>query len=218
MPPLPRTPESELMDSDEDTAYARADFSEVNAAFVTRLLEVAASCPRFKAIDLGAGPGDIALRAARARPEWNVTAFDLSSVMTDAARNAAREAGVKNLQVLQGNAADTKLPAHSFDVIFSNSLLHHVNDAAQLWREIKRLAAPGAAIFLRDLFRPDSEARASELVELHTTGHTPQQKELFYRSLLAAYTPDEIRAQVAAAGLNLSVTTVTDRHVDAFTL
>lgn len=213
----PRVPEAELMDGDEDAAYVRADFSEVNAAFVARLLEVAGKRVHSNAIDLGAGPGDIALRVARARPEWTVTAFDLSSVMIDTARQVTRDASVTNVQVLQGNAADTKLPAHSFDVIFTNSLLHHVGDAPQLWREIKRLAAPGAAIFLRDLFRPESVERARELVELHTAGHSPQQKELFFRSLLAAYTPDEVRAQVAGAGLSLRVATVTDRHVDAFT-
>src|SRR5204862_6417591 len=105
------------------------------AAFVTHLLEVAGHRSRCNAIDLGAGPGDIALRVARARPEWNVTAFDLSSVMVETARQSVRDSDVTNLQILQGNAADTKLPGHSFNVIFTNSLLHHVGDAPQLWRE-----------------------------------------------------------------------------------
>jgi len=212
---LPRTPEHELMDADEDAAYARADFSEVNALFARRLYEIAGARKNCTAIDLGAGPGEIAVRVAKARPDWQVTAFDLSPVMIEAAQFAVEAAELRNVTLLQGSACDTKLPAHSFDIIFSNSLLHHVNDAQRLWLEIKRLAAPGAAIFVRDLFRPESLEQAQALMKLHAGDHTLQQQELFYRSLRAAYTPEEIRAQLRNAGLqNLNVTPVTDRHVD----
>lgn len=206
------------MSGAEDEAYSRANFAAVNAVFVARLFEVAGARTRCNALDLGAGPGDIAIRAALARPDWKITALDLSDVMIVEARRAIDGAGLgANVFALKADSCDTRLPERSFDVIFSNSLLHHVADAARMWREVKRLAAPGATIFVRDLFRPPSEARAKELVELHADGHTEVQRELFFRSLLAAYTPDEIRAQLNDAGFGaLNVMTVSDRHVDVF--
>jgi len=209
-----RRPEPELMDLPaEAAAYAAADFSAVNGAFVERLLELVGNRPDVRAIDLGTGPGDIALRVARARPSWRIMAIDASDAMLAIARQAAGD--LTNVRFALADAKGTGFPDRSFDVIFSNSLLHHMPDALPLWREIARLAAPGAAIFVRDLMRPSSEDDVRRLVELHTGGESALLKEEFHRSLLAAFTIDDVRAQLSATGLaHLAVTASSDRHVD----
>src|SRR4051812_6442280 len=89
-----RLPEPEYIDDpDEAAAYAEADFSEVNAAFVARLMRLAESFQSAdadtEAIDLGTGPGDIAIRVARSQPRWKVVGIDAAEARLAIARKSA---------------------------------------------------------------------------------------------------------------------------------
>ncbi len=69
-------------------------------------------------------------------------------------------------------------------------------------------------VMVQDLARPADLASARRLVRIHSQGAAPLLKELFHRSLLAAFTPREVRAQIRAAGLGgLKVRMVSDRHL-----
>ena len=68
---------------------------------------------------------------------------------------------------------------------------------------------------IQDLRRPPQKSRAQQLTRLHTAGDPPLLKQLFYQSLLAAFTPAEVRAQLREAGLGLQVKATTDRHLVA---
>ncbi len=105
--------------------------------------------------------------------------------------------------------------AATFCVVISNSILHHVTGVESFWREIKRIGKPGAALFLRDLARPTSEAEAADLVATRAGTESALLQEEFYRSLLAAYTPEEVRGQLDKAGIcGMQVMQVSDRHLD----
>jgi len=213
---MPRTPEPELMDLvSEAEAYARADFSEANQAFVEGLVELAGPLDGARAVDLGTGPGDIPIRLAKARPDWRITAVDASESMLAIARAASSEAGVfGRIDWVLSDAKATELPAGGFDVVFSNSLLHHLPDPEAVWSEIKRLAAPGATVFLRDLARPCSETEARGIVETYSGDESELLKEEFYRSLLAAWTVEEVRSQLDATSFpTLTAEMVSDRHL-----
>ena len=69
--------------------------------------------------------------------------------------------------------------------------------AVALWREIRRLGSAGAWVLLRDLARPASLAHAAAIVQEYARHESVLLQEEFYRSLLAAYTPDEIAEVVA---------------------
>lgn len=222
---IPRTPEPELMDlPDEVRAYALADFAEVNQLFVERLVELAlasidpAGERSIRAIDLGCGPGDIARRVALTRPNWQIVAADASKPMLDWAAGAFARAGVGDrVSCAVIDAKRTGLADAAFDVAFSNSLVHHLTDAAAMWREVARIVRPGGLIFFRDLYRPPDAATARQIVQTHAGGESELLREEFYRSLLSAWSPEELRAQLSAAGLgHLRVNPVTDRHVDVF--
>jgi len=201
---------------DEVDAYARADFAAVNQRFVDRLIELTAGRDTARAADLGTGPGDIPIRAAKARPDWIISAVDASAPMLNVARAAIAAAGLaKNITLVLADAKETNLPKANFDIVFSNSILHHVADPISFWREVKRIAKPGALILIRDLFRPESDSLAKKLVAENAGGESLLLQEEFYRSLLAAYTPAEVREQLLQAGLpGLVVETVSDRHMD----
>ncbi len=213
-----RQPESELMDDAvEAAAYADANFAEVNEAFVDRLTELARdSHPPLRALDLGTGPGDIPIRLSRKAPGWVITAVDDAPAMLAIARaDLARRHPSASVRFVRADAKDLPFSEESFDVIFSNSILHHITDTGAFWGELKRVAVDGALVFVRDLARPASADAAADLVAEHAGGESPLLKEEFHRSLLSAYTPDEVRSQLANAGLEgLRVELVTDRHLD----
>jgi ubiquinone/menaquinone biosynthesis C-methylase UbiE len=218
---MQRKPEPQYMDDlAEAKAYADADFAAVNEAFVDRLLDLAPAGPdeAVLAVDLGTGPGDIPIRIARRCPGWRLTGVDASKPMIAIARQASEQAGAaRMLRWLVADAADTHLPEKSFDVVLSNSILHHVADPAAFWAEARRIAKPGATWLLRDLLRPADENQARALVDQYAANESAILREEYYRSLLSAYRAEELRCQLDAAGLqSLQVVIVTDRHVDVF--
>lgn len=209
---IERTLEPELMDFDmEAEAYARADFAAVNGAFVERLIELAGDTEHVRALDLGTGPADIPYRLTCARPQWSVTAVDAAFAML---RFAPR---CNHLLLIQADAKALPFPEESFDIVFSNSILHHLPDPGPFWAQVKSVARPGALIFLRDLTRPASDAQAQAIVERYAGDESDLLKEEFYRSLLAAFTLEEVKGQLSEAGLEvLQCDPVADRHLDVF--
>ena len=213
---MDRIAEPELMDlPHEAQAYAAADFSIVNKAFVDRVIEIAGDRQTCRVIDLGCGPGEIARRLAEQRPGWTIVGIDGSTAMLDIARaSQARSDAQVPIAFLQGDATATGLPGGSFDVVLSNSLLHHVRDPLALWREMSRLVKPAGVLLLRDLRRPASREAAMAIVDEYAADESAVLRDEFFRSLLAAYTVEEIRGQLATLGLAYRVAEIGDRHME----
>jgi SAM-dependent methyltransferase len=214
---MQRIPEPELMEAQEQAeAYARADFASPHQRFVDLFGE---KFPAFRAglvLDLGCGPGDVALRFARAYPECRLHGVDGSPAMLEAAALCyARHPGLRErVQLHHGLLPDAALPAACYDAVISNSLLHHLHDPGVLWQSVARWAAPGAPVFVVDLRRPASEAEARRLTACYAAGEPAVLQHDFYHSLLAAFEPEEIRAQLLRAGLgHLEIEIPSDRHV-----
>jgi len=78
---MERVLEPEVMDDElQAIAYAKADFSASNQAFVDGLIEAYPSNLGV-VLDIGCGPGDIAIRLARAKSSVYVVAVDASEAM-----------------------------------------------------------------------------------------------------------------------------------------
>lgn len=216
---MPRCLEPEAMDIPEEAqAYASADFGEVNEAFANRLVEFAGARDRLLALDLGTGPADIPIRVLERRRGWHIVAADISWSMLGIAHGAVRKKGVAGgISLIQLDSKTLPFPDRCFDVVFSNSILHHLPETGHFWSEVGRVAKVGAYILLRDLARPASREMAAEIVQKYSGNESALLQEEFFRSLLAAFTPDELRAQLAQAGLDrLDVAMVSDRHWDVF--
>jgi ubiquinone/menaquinone biosynthesis C-methylase UbiE len=213
-----RVPEPELMlDPEQARAYAAADFAESHERFVALLRAKLPALPAAgHALDLGCGPGDPTLRLARALPGWQVHGVDGSPAMLALARMAAERAGLA-ARVRFHEARLPELPAalagRRFDLVLSNSLLHHLAEPGTLWKSAHRLAAPGGCVFVMDLLRPPSAAAAEALVARHAAGEPDVLRRDFFDSLCAAYNPDEVREQLLRAELGtLACEVVSDRH------
>jgi SAM-dependent methyltransferase len=211
---LPRTPEPEVMDAvDQAVAYAQADFSAPNQAFVDRLL---AHWPALsgRVLDLGCGPADIPIRLCRARPV-HVTAVDASAAMIACAQEAVGGAALTEaIDLVCGRVPDALDPAARYDAVLSNSLLHHLPDPAVLWDAVARHARPGAPVLVADLTRPADAAELDDLVQTYSAHDPPVLQRDFRASLHAAFTVDEVRDQLERAGLqHLHAARISDRHL-----
>lgn len=101
----------------------------------------------------------------------------------------------------------------TFDVVMSNSIVHHIPEPASVLRECWHILKTGGMLFIRDLLRPADDATVTRLVETYAAGANAHQRKLFDDSLRAALTVEEVRALIAAWGLPDNVVLATsDRH------
>jgi len=216
-----RVVEPELMDDQTQAeAYAAADFEEAHARIVQAFdmnfpgVELAG-----RILDLGCGPGDIALRLAARFPNSSVLGVDGSGAMISLAnqRKANETQWRDRVTFIEGFIPGAPIPPGPYSAIVSNSLLHHLHHPDVLWQTVSQYASPGTKIFIADLFRPTSEEDARKIVDRYSQEEPEILRRDFYNSLLAAFEPEEIRQQLAAAGLaELEVKEITDRHLLIF--
>ncbi len=213
---MKRTPEPELMDApDQAQAYADADFSESNQAFVDAFVALCASrgSRPGRLLDLGCGPGDICIRMAQALPECRVVGLDAGPNMLKLGQQAVDAAGLGDRVRLLLAHLPCALPLTDDSAIVSNSLLHHLPDPMALWNTIAEQAGPGCVVQIMDLHRPESADQARQLVATHAADAPDVLAEDFYNSLLAAYTTDELTDQLNRSGLaHLEISRPSDRH------
>ncbi|HMP75107.1 MAG TPA: class I SAM-dependent methyltransferase [Kiritimatiellia bacterium] len=215
---MKRTVEPELMEeAGQAAAYALADFAAPHSRLVDLFRERFPDAPtNARVLDLGCGPGDVALRFAAAYPGWRIDGVDGSEAMLAAADICHhRHPGLRDrVRLLHGMLPDCALPEARYDIVISNSLLHHLHDPNVLWRSVRKWAAPGAPVFIADLRRPATAEEARRLTEFHTAGEAAELRRDFHHSLHAAFEPDEIRQQLRDTGLaHFSIDLPSDRHV-----
>lgn len=209
---MERILEPEIMDNKKQViAYSKADFSLSNQMFVDKL--IADYYSRLKnVLDIGCGPADVPIRLAKAMPPVYITAIDASDPMIQFARKQVNKAGLeKQIKVIKGHLPGLVLE-NNYDAILSKDLLHHLPNPIVFWDEVKHLAKGETVIYVMDLFRPRSKEEARNIVESVSGNETPILKQDFYNSLLAAFTINEIKAQICEDELNLEVEKVSERH------
>lgn len=210
---MERVLEPEVMDTVEEAeCYDAMDHSLPNEAFVARLRELGASG---RVLDVGCGPGHVALLLATLEPDVEVVGVDLSlNMLRIAEEHRAVSAHAARVRFERGDAKGLPYADASFDAVCSNTILHHIPDPVPFLRECGRVLKPGGALLVRDLFRPASAQAALALVRQHCGGEDARAQELFRASLHAALTPAEFRAAADRAGLgDCEIVVDTDRHM-----
>jgi ubiquinone/menaquinone biosynthesis C-methylase UbiE len=210
---LPRVLEPEVMDTPEEANdYDAMDHSQVNRVFVADFLAVWNGLSPI--IDVGTGTALIPIEFCRQSPKGEVVAVDAAAHMLAVAKENVRKAGFANrIKCEHVDAKGMHFADGSFPAVMSNSIVHHIPDPRTVFKEIARVAAPEATIFVRDLLRPADMATLKHLVETYAAGANEHQKKMFAESLHAALTLDEVKELVRGAGFDpAGVRQTTDRH------
>jgi len=204
------------MDTAEQArAYAAADFSEPHDAFVNWFRDRFPEFRSGRVLDLGCGTADVTVRFARAFPDVRIHGIDGAPAMLDEGTQLVRSADLGERVSLElVRLPSPTLNGAAYDAMVSNSLLHHLTDPGVLWETVASTARAGAPVFVMDLCRPASTEVAQHLVDMYAAGESLVLRDDFYRSLCAAYTPDEVKAQLTAAAVDaFRVEPVGDRHL-----
>jgi 2-polyprenyl-3-methyl-5-hydroxy-6-metoxy-1,4-benzoquinol methylase len=206
--------EPELMDDPlQVKAYAEADFSSENQRFVELFREYFPEFSQGHVFDFGCGPGDIPVRLARALPDCRVTGIDASRPMIELAEQAIRQADLSERVSVRCERFQDLAGANQADAAVSNSLLHHLPNPLQFWHKLRLFVRPGSPVLVMDLLRPESSEAAQAIVDQYAKGAPDILRRDFYNSLLAAFTEDEIGAQLAQMNLTrLLIDVPDDRH------
>jgi ubiquinone/menaquinone biosynthesis C-methylase UbiE len=234
--PLSRILEPEVMNSAQDAEdYDRMDHSQVNRVFVEDLLSaiqgtgdrkqgtVDRKCsiqnPKSKIqsldlLDLGTGTAQIPIELCRRFADCRIMAVDAATSMLDlAGHNLESAALTQRVQLAHVDAKKLPYQDGLFDIVMSNSIIHHIPDPPVVLREAVRVTRPGGLLFFRDLLRPDSAEQLDHLVATYTADCNSHQRQLFADSLHAALSLDEIRQLVGQLGFTAdTVQQTTDRH------
>ena len=149
-----------------------------------------------RAFDIGCGPGSTAIDLATARPDAEIIACDVSAELAEIARE--RLAGMKQVEVIVGDAVDLAAKFAPFDLLFSRHGVMFFPDPVEAFVALRQAAAPGASIIFSCFQSWDANPWASQLAaaaagqELMPPGREP--------SGFAFADPDYMRGIFSASG------------------
>jgi ubiquinone/menaquinone biosynthesis C-methylase UbiE len=108
--------------------------------------------PGINIADIGAGTGFFAIPFAHAiGPHGRVYAVDLQAPMLEfLSRKLQRPGSPSNIELEQGSAAATGLPAASCDLVFQANVWHEIAGHAAALREAARILRPGGRLAILD--------------------------------------------------------------------
>ncbi|KAF1067745.1 MAG: N,N-dimethyltransferase OxyT [Pseudomonas citronellolis] len=124
-------------------AQEQRAFSQTQAVDLLRRLGGLADGSHW--LDLGGGPGAIAMAIAQAWPETHGTLFDFPEAQSVAADNV-RDAGLSaRLQTLGGDL-ESDSPGTGYDLIWCSSVLHFLSDPAATLARLHAALRPGGRL------------------------------------------------------------------------
>jgi SAM-dependent methyltransferase len=132
------------------SANPRLDFDEradeyarhrkVHPGVIEALVESGLYGPDSGVLDVGCGTGNYAA-VLTAATICRISGLDPSARMLDRARDAARWESLS-----QGSAENLPFADHSFDVVMTTDVIHHIGDRDAYFREAARVLKPGGHI------------------------------------------------------------------------
>ena len=110
--------------------------------------------------DIGAGRGQLAVELAReVGPSGRVYATELEEDRRRDIREAAKSAGLKNVEVLEARATNTNLPEQCCDALVMRRVYHHIGNPTLMNASLLASLKPGGFLAIID-FPPDSTESA----------------------------------------------------------
>jgi SAM-dependent methyltransferase len=114
--------------------------------------EAAEAYPTGTILEVGSGPGRLAVRLAQKAPGLKLTGVDISPEMSERAARRAASAGLgERVRFEVGDVGALPFAEESFDGAISTLSLHHWPDPARGLAEVHRVLRPGGEARIYDL-------------------------------------------------------------------
>ena len=109
--------------------------------------------PDERVLEVGVGTGiNLSLYPAEAK----ITGIDYTASMLEKARERVTKKEMRNVRLLQMDAADLKFPDDAFDIVYAPYLISVVPDPVKVAQEMRRVCRPGGRIiFLNHFLSPN---------------------------------------------------------------
>jgi ubiquinone/menaquinone biosynthesis C-methylase UbiE len=157
-------------------------------------------------LDLGTGPGNVAVEIARRRPVLRMVGLDLAAHMVERANRQASRVGLDGRGLWpQADGHHLPFPDGSFDLVLSSFSLHHWADPLRILNEIARVLKPEGCYYVADVCR-----ELTPFQRLFAYASIPVVSLIFgsywgyggyYESVRASYTRAEARALLERSDL-----------------
>ena len=113
--------------------------------------------PGDRVLEVGVGTG---INASLYPRDCAVTGIDLSSSMLEKARERVARKNIRNVRLLEMDAADLKFADGTFDIVYAPYLISVVPYPVAVAREMRRVCRPGGRIIVLNHFRSPNRALA----------------------------------------------------------
>ena len=215
MTSLHRILEPEVMDTLEEAfEYDSMDHSQVNEVFCSDFFAARNLNDGVQVLDVGTGTAQIPIAMCKRNSGLKITAIDLAeSMLTLGNKNIQTARLEDSITLVQIDSKKMPYPDESFDQVVSNSIIHHIPNPVECFKEMIRVTKKDGLLFIRDLLRPFSLVELQNIVNLHAGDATPKQKQLFTDSLHASLSLAEVREMVKRFGFEaFTVIQSSNRH------
>jgi ubiquinone/menaquinone biosynthesis C-methylase UbiE len=140
-------------------------------ALRAKLIELAAPVHGEQVLDVGCGPGTLAVAFEKRAGGGKVQGIDASPEMIAVAKSKAAKAGV-DVAFQVASIAELPFAAASFDLVTSSLMLHHLPGDVKRkgLAETRRVLKPGGRLLVVDFARP-SHSRVGHLLSLFGHAH-----------------------------------------------
>jgi cyclopropane fatty-acyl-phospholipid synthase-like methyltransferase len=131
--------------------------------------------------DIGAATGYFPVRIARARPDTTVYGVDIEPDMVRYLGERAQKEGLTNLQAVQAEASDARLP-QPVDRVLLVDTYHHIGERPAYFRKLAGSLRPGGRVIVVD-FKVDAPIGPPKEHKLAPETVTKEMQEAGYRKV-----------------------------------